>query len=106
MPRATYRFHFSAAVLAGLFGLAWFFLRFRLSAVDVRHIDWLMRGDWSMNELGWLMFRHVPWQWPLGAIPSLLYPVGTTVALTDSIPLVALLLKPFEGHLPQTFQYF
>jgi hypothetical protein len=34
------------------------------------------------------------------------HPVGTSVALTDSIPIVAIVFKVFHGLLPATFQYF
>ncbi|MCC7126756.1 MAG: hypothetical protein IT178_18035 [Acidobacteria bacterium] len=43
---------------------------------------------------------------PPGATANLGYPVGTSVALTDSIPLAAMLLKPFSAVLPDVFQYF
>jgi hypothetical protein len=95
----------AAALLAGVVGFAWFWLRFGWGALDVTRVDWLMAGDWGQNEIGWQLFRHAPWGFPLGAIPSLLYPVGSSVALTDATPLVSLLLKPFSAHLPPVFQF-
>jgi hypothetical protein len=69
------------------------------------HLDWLMRGDWAMNAVGWLFFRNAPWEFPLGSLPNHFYPYGTSVALTDSIPWAAVLLKPLSGLLPVDFQY-
>ena len=94
-----------APVVAGLAGLGWFLCQFHLVALDVTNIGWVMRGDWGQNELGWLMFRQAPWTFPLGSIPGLLYPVGTSIAFTDSTPLASFLLKPFGPLLPQAFQF-
>lgn len=95
----------SAALLAGAVGFLWFFVRFGPLALDVTNVGWLMAGDWGQNEIGWQLFRHAPLGFPLGAIPSLLYPVGSSVALTDANPLVSLVLRPFSAHLPAAFQF-
>jgi hypothetical protein len=69
-------------------------------------IEWLLRGnDWTTHYAGWAMFRNAPWAWPPGALPMLMYPVGTAIVYTDSLPLLALLFKPFAPWLPGTFQY-
>jgi Family of unknown function (DUF6311) len=69
-------------------------------------IDWLLRGnDWTTHYAGWAMFRHAPWTWPPGALPTLMYPVGTALVYSDSLPLLALLFKPLAPWLPETFQY-
>jgi len=67
---------------------------------------WLMQGDTAQHYLGWQFFRHEAWQWPPGRIAGFGYPAGTTIVFTDSIPLLALLLKPFSGYLSAEFQYF
>lgn len=99
------RLRASAWGTAGAFGFLWFLARFHASALDVTNVGWLMAGDWGQAELGWLFFRHAPWSFPLGGIPQLLAPVGTSIALTDATPLVSLLLKPFSAFLPQAFQF-
>ena len=73
--------------------------------VDPQSIDWLLRGDWATHYAGWAMFRKTPWAWPPGILPTLMYPVGTAVIYTDSLPLLALLFKPFSAWLPEPFQY-
>lgn len=65
-----------------------------------------MQGDWRIHFLGWHFFRREPWHWPPGLLDSYLHaPEGTAIGFTDSIPLVALPLKPFSDLLPATFQY-
>lgn len=72
------------------------------------NISWLFeaRLDWSTHYLGWAFFRDAPWQFPLGTIDNYYYPIGTNIGFTDSIPLVAIILKPFSFLLPENFQYF
>jgi heme O synthase-like polyprenyltransferase len=55
--------------------------------------------------MGWLFFRDTPWTFPLGSVPSLLYPAGTTIGFTDSNPIVSILLKPLSSWLPAEFQF-
>ncbi|PTL79426.1 DUF6311 domain-containing protein [Vitiosangium sp. GDMCC 1.1324] len=94
-----------AAVLAGAFGVFWFLQSHGDRSLNPRNVDWLMVGDWSTHLIGWLFFRNEPLRFPLGAVPGLAHPLGTTVGFTDSTPLVALLLRPFAGVLPFPFQY-
>jgi len=76
-------------------------------AISPQTPDWLFGGpDSSANFIGWHLFRASPWEMPPGSLRAMGYPVGTSVALTDSIPVVAMLLKFFHGWLPATFQYF
>lgn len=93
------------AVGATFFGFCYFLSVGGAHAIVPTHIDWLMRGDWSQHYLGWAFFRLAPWQWPLGAVPNLGHPVGTSVAFTDANPALALLFRPFSAWLPQPFQY-
>lgn len=74
--------------------------------VDPTRRDWLMLGDSAQHYLGWAFFRNTPLvQWPLGANPKLGLEFASSIVFTDSIPLVAFLLKPFDAVLPETFQY-
>lgn len=93
----------AAGIGIGVFGLATGF-----AILPSSSIAWLYNGgvDPSSHFVGWHLFRTGPWTLPPGATPYLGYPVGTSVALTDSIPVVALLLKPFDALLPPVFQYF
>ena len=74
--------------------------------IDPTQVDWLMKLDWRINFLGWHLFRNDPWQIPPGLLRGYLAGEGTTIGFTDSIPLAALLLKPFDAWLPTPVQYF
>jgi hypothetical protein len=93
-------------VVAGFVGLWWFVRGHSLAALDPTNIGWVLHGgDTATHLFGWLFFRREPWQWPLGAYSGYLHPVGSAVALTDSMPSLAFVLKPFSAWLPAAFQY-
>ncbi len=56
-------------------------------------------GDEAVSGVGQRYFLGTPWRWPLLVVPDLAWPGGTNVALTDSIPLALLLLKPAQALL-------
>jgi hypothetical protein len=70
------------------------------------NVRWLTQGDLAQSYLGWAFYRHAAWGWPTGA--NALYGAGlhTSVYYSDSIPLLAMLLKPWAAWLPEPFQYF
>ncbi len=72
------------------------------------HFGWLLHNfDTPQHYAGWLFFQHAPWwQWPLGMNPYMGYDVPSSIVMTDSIPLLAFLFKPFAALLPASFQYF
>ena len=74
--------------------------------IDPSQYQWLMKLDWRINFLGWHLFRNDPWRIPPGLVEGYLAGEGTTIGFTDSVPLAALALKPFDGWLPTPFQYF
>lgn len=78
-----------------------------LKAVVPGNINWLMmaRHDWGQHYLGWYFYRNEPWHWPLGHMNNFLYPLGTNIGFTDSIPLLAIFFKIFAPLLPDDFQY-
>ncbi|HUF91048.1 MAG TPA: DUF6311 domain-containing protein [Candidatus Limnocylindria bacterium] len=93
-------------VVAGLVGLLWFVRGHSLAALDPTNVGWVLHGgDTATHLFGWLFFRREPWQLPLGAYSGYLHPVGSAVALTDSMPWLAFVLKPFSPWLPAAFQY-
>lgn len=98
--------HPALALLPLLLGVLAFFLVIGPRALDPQNIAWLKEGDPATHYLGWLYFRHAPWTFPLGLNPSYGLELGSAVIFSDSNPLLALLFKPFNGWLPQTFQYF
>jgi len=69
------------------------------------NVDWVF-GDNATYYSGWEQYRHDPHlHFPLAWTERVGYPVGTSIALLDSIPLAAVLLRPFSALLPVPFQY-
>jgi hypothetical protein len=95
----------TAFLLGSLYGAAYFMRALGTALLDPSTVDWLLSNDLAQHYGGWAMFRHSPWTWPPGMTTTLAYPVGTSIVYTDSLPLFALLLKPFSAWLPASFQY-
>jgi hypothetical protein len=91
--------------LAGALGAFLFTAALGPALVHPTNIQWLMRGDFSLHFLGWHMYRAGPWTLPIGAAPLLIWPVGSSVGLTDSIPIAAMVFKVFDPWLPPVFQF-
>jgi Family of unknown function (DUF6311) len=94
-----------SALVGGILGLVWLNLVFGPAILNPTYLSWVMQGDAAQHVLGWLFFRNEKWLWPLGAVPSFPYPVGTTVGYTDSIPWIAIPAKVLSPLLPEDFQY-
>lgn len=90
--------------LAAAFGFVWFLQLVGPATLNPLNTAWLFDGDWRQHWLGFLFYLREPWTFPLGEVSALLYPIGTNIGLTDSNPLVAILVKPFAGFLPSEFQ--
>jgi hypothetical protein len=93
-------------LVAMCFGAGWFFYLGYGPTLDPRSIGWMMREDWSFFFWGWSFFRRADWAFPLGSLPNLSYPLGTSVAFCDANPWLSLLFKPLSRFLPLDFQFF
>jgi hypothetical protein len=69
------------------------------------NVDWLTRGDAAQHQLGWEFYAREPRSLS-PRVASWPHPAGTTVGLTDSIPLVAVPLRLLAGARAAPFQYF
>ncbi|MDN3223063.1 DUF6311 domain-containing protein [Pseudomonas nunensis] len=98
--------HWALELLPLLMGVLAFFIVIGPRALDPQNIAWLDSGDPATHYLGWVFFRHSPWTFPLGLNPSYGLELGSAIIFSDSNPLLALLFKPFNAWLPETFQYF
>lgn len=78
-----------------------------IAVLDTANIDWIFRWgiDPSVNFMGWHMFRNEAWAMPPGILHSYGHPVGSSIGITDSLPVVAFPLKLVSGWLPATFQF-
>ena len=94
-------------IIIFLIVILFFHLCYGLQIINPTNINWIMSvyHDWGQHYLGWAFYRNDPWTFPLGAIESYNYPVGTNIGFMDSIPLLGLLFKPFSSILPDDFQY-
>lgn len=97
----------SYTVLLGLITFV-FHLIYGLNILAPTNINWLMtvHGDWGGYYLGWAFFREESWSFPLGYMNTYGYPIDHNVAMTDGIPLLSLLAKPFSLLLPTSFQLY
>ena len=70
------------------------------------HGAFFEKGDAMQHVAGWLFYVNDQWRFPLAYTQPLNYPEGANIALTDSIPLAAVVMKLFRAWLPEGFHYF
>ena len=93
-------------IIVSFIGVMFAFYCYGWNVLNPTSIDWLLLGDdKAQSFLGWHFFRNEGWKFPLGLISGYFAPVGENIGYTDSIPLVAIPLKLFNGLLPANFQY-
>lgn len=74
-------------------------------SINPRNIDWLT-ADPATHYLGWAFLRDTPtWFFPWTWTDRLGYPWGVSISFLDSIPLVAIALRPFSALLGFPFQF-
>ena len=95
------------AVAVGLIlGLTAFICIGGLATLNPHNIQWLLDSpDPRTHYLGWCFFRAAPWSLPPGLNPAYGMAMGSSIVYSDSIPIMALLLKPFSPWLAAEFQY-
>ncbi len=86
-------------------GAAFFFWLYPIAILNPTNYLWLMQGDGAQHFLGWHFFRGDAWQFPIGLNHQYGQAMGSAIVFSDSIPLFALLFKPFDPLLPPHFQY-
>jgi uncharacterized protein DUF6311 len=93
-------------LVAAAGGASLFLWVFGWTAIDPTSIAWLMRSDWRFQFLGRQFFRQEPRSWRPGLIDGYnRAPPGSSIGLTDSIPLVAFALNPLHAVLHMPFRY-
>jgi hypothetical protein len=92
----------SILLVAGVMFAGWLHPR----VVDPTNIGWLLDGeDRGQNAAGLTAYLRAPPPWPSTRQILLSAPEGTTLLLTDSNPLVGLLLRPLAPFLPAGLQF-
>lgn len=85
-------------------GLA-FYLVVGPNALDPSNLEWIYGIDPTQHYLGWAIYRYGPWTFPIGLNPYFGLEISSSIVFSDSIPLMAILLKPFSAWLSDPFQY-
>ncbi len=93
-------------VLPLILGAAAFLAVVGPKALNPQNINWLLNGDPFQHFLGWGIFQHGPYTFPLGLNPNYGLGISSSVVFSDSIPLAAIFFKIFRFILPEPFQYF
>lgn len=94
------------AAIGAMLGLVLFASLADFRIVAPSNVNWLLDSpDPTTHYLGWSFFRHDQWRLPWGLNPNYGLASGNSIVYSDSIPLLALLLKPFSRWLPEPFQY-
>lgn len=91
--------------LGAALGLLFYLAIYGITRLDPTNIGWLMQGDAATHYLGWQFFRHEPWSFPLGQLHRYGLEIAASIVYSDSIPFLAILLKPISPWLPEQFQY-
>lgn len=92
-------------LLSIILGATFFFLFIGPQTLNPMNVSWLQFGDPAQHYYGWAFFRYGPWLLPLGLNPNFGIDMHSSIVYTDSIPLVAILLKPLSWALSEPFQY-
>ncbi|MEW5739878.1 MAG: DUF6311 domain-containing protein [Myxococcota bacterium] len=92
--------------IVSAFGLGWYLALGGGQTINPTNVSWMLEGDWMGHLFGWLFTRNGPWALPLASAPDLVHPAGSSAALTDAIPLAAVVAKLFSPLAPEAFQYF
>ncbi len=91
--------------LSVAFGLANAVALLGWSVINPTNTSWLT-ADNATHYLGWAFYREeARWTFPLAWTQRVGYPIGASIAFLDSVPLVAILLRPLSPMLPEPFQY-
>ena len=67
---------------------------------------WLAAHDVTSDILSWKFFKDDIWRFPLGSNPTYGMEIGSGIAFSGSIPIMAIIFKLFSGALPYDFHYF
>lgn len=87
---------------------ATFFLFLYSEILNPKYDAWLLTSgaDPAQHYIGWMMYKNSSWSFPLGVAKNYGCPAGLPIIYTDSIPLFAIIFKPFRYFTQGGFQYF
>ena len=67
---------------------------------------WLAAHDVTTDLVSWKFFKNDVWRFPLGGNPNYGMDIGSGIAFSGSIPIMAIIFKLFSSILPENFHYF
>jgi hypothetical protein len=90
-----------------LMGLSAFIATVGLGILNPRNVSWLLADfDMTLEYLGWAFYRHGPWTFPIGLNPNFGLDISSSIIYSNSMPLFAMVFKPFSGLLGEPFQFW
>ena len=90
-----------------MIGSVAFFIIVGFRVLDPTYLAWVeIDNDPLMGYLGSAFYRSSPWNFPIGLNPQYGLDIASSIVYSDSVSLMAILLKPFANFLPSSFQYF
>jgi hypothetical protein len=92
-----------------LIAIVYFQVVFGFAIMNPRNLQWLVdvQHDLMMFLTTTSYYRFSSWSFPITRFDTLAYPVGTSIAVADAVPLLAVPFKLLDPLLPRgAFQYF
>ena len=86
------------------FGLVAYILG--IKNLSFSNTNWLAAHDVSTDIISWKFYKDDLWRFPLGSNPNYGMDIGSGIAFSGSIPLMAIIFKIFNPILPDNFHYF
>ena len=77
-----------------------------INNLSFSNTNWLAAHDVSTDIVSWKFYRDDFWRFPLGSNPNYGMDIGSGIAFSGSIPLMAIIFKIFNSILPENFHYF
>ena len=101
------KFNFIAIIASLILSLLAFVYFCDIRILDPSFNKWLMPGDSETYWLNWLFYQQSTiFQIPIFKNYSYGMELSSTIALNDSLPIMALIFKTIQGILPPNAQYF
>ena len=90
-------------IIAFLF--TWIILGFE--NLNIFNINWTLYDDATADYLSWIYFKNDIWRFPIiGANPNFGLSGSSTIAISGTIPFLALIFKPLKYFISNNFNYF
>ena len=75
--------------------------------LNPRNVSWLLADfDMTLEYLGWAFYRYGPWTFPIGLNPNFGLDISSSIIYSNSMPLLAMVFKPFSALLGEPFQFW